>query len=143
MLSQTAEYALRAMTCLGSEPGKPRTNRLLAQQCSVPSGYLSKVMQALGRAGLVRSTRGLHGGFLITRLPVEITILEILQAVDPLKRINACPLGNAKHKGKLCPLHRRLDRAIALVEKAFSETTLADVLSDEHTLYPQGMCSNR
>jgi Rrf2 family protein len=59
----------------------------------VPAGYLSKVLQSLGRAQLVNSQRGLHGGFTLARAPSELTVWEVIQAVDPLQRIRSCPLG--------------------------------------------------
>ena len=61
MISRTAEYALRAVVVLGSSPGGPLTTHQIAEQTRVPSGYLSKVLQALGRAGLVEAERGLRG----------------------------------------------------------------------------------
>jgi len=51
MISRTAEYALRAVIVLGSSPGSPLTTQQIAARTRVPSGYLSKVLQALGRAG--------------------------------------------------------------------------------------------
>ena len=99
MISQTAEYALRAIVMLGSNPGSPRTTQQIAEETRVPCGYLSKVLQALGRAGLVEGQRGLYGGFVMSRSLDELTILDVINAVDPLKRINRCPLGLARARG--------------------------------------------
>lgn len=133
MISQTAEYALRAVTCLASQYNKPLTTQQMAEAAKIPAGYLSKVLQGLGREGIVQSYRGLHGGFLLTRPPKETTILEIVQAVDPIQRIHNCPLDLKSHGTNLCPLHQRLDDAMALVEQAFRETTIADLLGGEPT----------
>ncbi len=130
MISRTAEYALRAMTYLAVEPNSPRTVKEIAVATKVPEGYLSKVMQALNRAGLVKSQRGLHGGFTLERDPASLTILEVVNAVDPVPRITTCPLGLPSHGADLCPMHRRLDEAAALVEKAFGESTLAELLAE-------------
>jgi DNA-binding IscR family transcriptional regulator len=62
--------------------------------------------------------------------PDELTVLEVVNAVDPICRIKTCPLGLASHGERLCPLHRRLDDALAGVEEAFRRTTLAEVLSE-------------
>ena len=56
MISQTAEYALCAVVVLGSQPGRPMTTQDVARVSRVPGDYLSKVLQALGRAGLVGRT---------------------------------------------------------------------------------------
>lgn len=130
MLSQTVEYALRAVTYLAAAPTESRNVEQIAEATHVPASYLAKVMQQLVREKLVSSRRGVGGGFTLTRPPEKLRILEIVQAVDPIHRIDTCPLGLAAHGKRLCPLHRRLDNALALMEKAFSESTLAEILAE-------------
>ena len=98
----------------------------------VPPSYLSKVLQSLVRAGIVQSTRGLKGGFVLVGQPADWRMLDILNAVSPLKRIETCPLDLQSHSSELCPLHRRLDNALEMVENVFATTTLAEVLSEEN-----------
>ena len=132
MISQTAEYALRAIVYMAMQPEIPMTSRQIADRTMVPAGYMSKVLQALGRTNLVFSRRGLNGGFLLTRSAKEITVLDVINAVDPIKRITTCPLGLESHGEELCPLHRRLDDAIAMAEKAYAGSTIAE-LADTST----------
>ncbi len=87
VISQTAEYALRAVVCLGGSTGEPMTSAAIAKLTRVPHGYLSKVLQGLSRAGLVDSQRGVGGGFVLVRSLDELTVLDVINAVDPLKRI--------------------------------------------------------
>jgi Rrf2 family transcriptional regulator, nitric oxide-sensitive transcriptional repressor len=129
MFSQTAEYALRAVVYLASQGGQPRTVQQIAAVTRVPAGYLSKVMQALSRAHLVQSQRGLHGGFTLAVLPEKLTVLDVIQAVDPIRRIKRCPLGIPGHHN-LCPLHRRLDQALAQVEQALRASSIAELLAE-------------
>jgi Rrf2 family transcriptional regulator, nitric oxide-sensitive transcriptional repressor len=136
MVSQTADYALRATVALGYQAKTPQTTQQIAETTQVPPGYLSKVLQALVRAGLVSSQRGLHGGFILAKPLDRLTVLDVVNAVDPLKRIERCPLGIATHGINLCPLHRRLDRAIALVEKEFRDCTVADLLNEQANSKP-------
>lgn len=133
MLSQTTEYALRLVVQLASQRGEAVTIPELARTTRIPEGYLAKVLRQLSRAGLVRSQRGPNGGSVLARAPAEISVLDVVQAVDPLKRIEVCPLRLRTHGANLCPLHRRLDQAIASVETAFRASSLADILDD-----PQG-----
>ena len=130
MISQTAEYALRAVAALASHPDESLVTQRLAELTKVPAGYLAKVMQSLGRAGLVNSTRGVGGGFTLTRPATEISIYDIVQAVDPLQRIRTCPLGLEAHGVRLCPLHKRLDDAMKQVEDAFRGSNLAELLAE-------------
>lgn len=128
MLSQTVEYALRAMTLLASLPPDAAVNsEYIAQQTKIPKGYLSKILRSLVVAGLISSKRGPSGGFSIARPARSISMLDVVNAVDPIRRITQCPLGNPAHL-QLCPLHRRVDDSIALIEREFKQTSLAEVL---------------
>jgi Rrf2 family protein len=128
MLSQTVEYALRAMMYLASIDGAAVNSETVAASTRVPPGYLLKVLRDLVVAGLVKSFRGPRGGFTLAREPASITILDVVNAVDPIRRIDKCPLGNPRHT-KLCALHQRLDAALAEIEASFRKTTLADMLA--------------
>ena len=130
MFSQTVEYALRAVAHLAYEAPSARTTEQLAEATRVPPAYLSKVLQALSRGGIVKSQRGVGGGMSLVKRPDELTILEVVNAVEPIQRIKTCPLGLKSHGVRLCPLHRRLDDAMAQVEAAFGGTTLAEVLNE-------------
>lgn len=130
MLSQTVEYALRAATYLAVSPAESRTVAHIAEATRVPESYLAKVLQQLVRKQIVASRRGTGGGFHLARPPESLRILEIVQAVDPIRRITTCPLGLAAHGKRLCPLHKRLDNALASVEQAFAASTLAEILAE-------------
>lgn len=132
MISQTAEYALRAIVYLADQAGQPRTVMQIAEATQVPAGYLAKVMQGLTRAKLVKSQRGLNGGFTLERDPHTLSVLEVVNFVDPIRRFPECPLGIASHGRQLCPLHRRLDDAAQTVEDAFGDTMVAELLATPH-----------
>jgi DNA-binding IscR family transcriptional regulator len=91
---------------------------------------LSKILQSLSRAGLVKSQRGPHGGSVLGKDPADITVYDVVTAIAPLPRIATCPLGLKSHGTTLCTLHRRLDDAVAMVERAFRASTIADMLSE-------------
>lgn len=136
MISQTVEYALRAIVTIAQHEGRACTAQQISAITHVPGPYLSKLMQGLVRAGITTSQRGLHGGFLLARQPTQLTIWEVVDAVEPIKRIRECPLGIGAHGGTLCPLHRKLDNALALVEDSFRSTTVADVLAQPGSVSP-------
>lgn len=136
MISQTVEYALRAVVYLADQGDAARTVQQIAAVTKVPAAYLSKVLQGLSRAELVHAQRGLHGGYTLARPAAGLSIWEVVQAVEPLKRIRECPLDLQAHRTRLCPLHKKLDDALALIEKAFKETTIADILAEPTTSKP-------
>lgn len=141
MFSQTVEYALRAIVHLAACSPEAQTTDLIAVATKVPKAYLSKVLQNLSRAGLVHSQRGIGGGMTLTKKPDELTILDVVNAVEPIVRIRECPLGLRSHGIHLCPLHRRMDNALAMVEDAFRQTTLAEVLGQPNE--PTPLCDIR
>ena len=124
MISQTAEYALRAVVFLGSQVGQPVTTQRVAAATRVPVGYLSKVLQALGKAGLVDAQRGLRGGYVLARPLDELTVLEVINSVDPLQRITGCPLGLNAHGGLSVRCTADSTRGSALIESLFQGTTI-------------------
>ena len=131
MFSQTQEYALRAVVWLASHTDEGAVgHQRIADETSVPASYLSKVLQSLTRAGLLTSRRGAGGGFQLDRDPAKLTVLEVVNAVDPIKRITTCPLGLKTHGTHLCPMHSRLDQALELVTDALEKSTIAEVLSE-------------
>ena len=136
MFSQTVEYALRAVVYLAGQAPAPRTTEDIARATKVPQAYLAKVLQNLVEKGIVRSQRGVGGGIALAKEPDELTILEVVNAVDPIRRITTCPLDLAAHGVRLCPLHRRVDNALAAVEKAFRSTTLAELLAEPTSSKP-------
>jgi Rrf2 family protein len=130
MFSQTVEYALRAVVHLADQAPSPRTTEQIATATLVPKAYLSKVLQGLCHANIVQSKRGIGGGITLVKPPSDLTILEVVNAVEPIGRIRTCPLGLTAHGVRLCPLHKRLDSALAMVEEAFQQTTLAEILAE-------------
>ena len=60
--------------------------------------------------------------------PEDLSILEVVNAVDPVERILTCPLNLPSHGETLCPLHRRMDHLIGEMETAFRETSLMEIL---------------
>lgn len=135
MLSKTAEYALRAVACMGARDGKPASADLLATQTKVPRRYLNRVLQDLATAGLVHSRPGPGGGYDLARDTAKLTILEVVNAVGPLERIRQCPLGLVSHT-HLCPLHAELDRAYAATEAAFDGVTIKQLVESTSPIVP-------
>lgn len=136
MFSSTAEYALRAAVDLAAHPGEPRTSQQVAKDSQIPAGYVSKILQDLGKAGLVTSQRGPNGGFMLARPAKEISVLEAINAVDPIQRITRCPLNLPAHSKRLCKLHQHLDDAIAKVESAMANASLAELVADGPLAFP-------
>jgi Rrf2 family protein len=136
MFSQTVEYALRAVVFLADRAPEACTTDQISEATKVPKPYLSKVLQNLSRTEIVRTQRGIGGGVTLVKTPDQLTILEVVNAVEPIERIAVCPLGLKSHGKQLCPLHRRMDDALVEVERSFRETTLAELLAEPTGSHP-------
>jgi Rrf2 family nitric oxide-sensitive transcriptional repressor len=130
MLSQTTEYALRAMSYLAYITDGLTSTSELAEYTHVPSNYLAKVLQLLAKADLVNGRRGVGGGYKLARSSDSISLLDVINAIDPIRPITSCPLGLENHSGSLCPLHKKLDEASRTMIKVFSDISLKDIISE-------------
>lgn len=134
--SKTVEYALRAVVHLAQNPGEPRKTSVIAESTQVPAAYLSKVLQSLRAGEIVEMQRGIGGGVTLARDPDELTILDVINAVEPIQRITTCPLSLKSHGTNLCALHKRMDKVIEATESAFQSTTLSELLADPNPSVP-------
>jgi Rrf2 family protein len=106
-LTRAADYAIRVMIHLAGLPHGSRASRGdLATAAQCPDQFLSKVLQALTRAGLVTSHRGNTGGFELPEAHHHATVLEIVEAVEGPIHLNLC-LGQpgACERQSWCPAH--------------------------------------
>jgi Rrf2 family protein len=136
MLSQTVEYALRAMVCLAQSPDQLTPTPALASKTKVPPNYLAKVLQVLAQAELIEGRRGVGGGYKLSRPAGDISMLDVVNAIDTLKPITSCPLEISEHGSSLCSLHRRIDQAIRLLIEQFEGVTLHDLITEANPSAP-------
>jgi Rrf2 family iron-sulfur cluster assembly transcriptional regulator len=129
VLSQTAEYALRAMVWLAvNSPDAPVRASDLSAGTGIPVHYLSKILRRLVLAGVLTSQKGQGGGFNLSRAPEEIPFADILAAVDVYPSSDRCAFGwgncNASNP---CPLHEPWSLLSEAVRDWAANTTLAAV----------------
>ncbi len=141
VLSQTAEYALRAMAWLAIMPaGEPMRVRDLSIATGIPSHYLSKVMRRLVLAGLLVSQKGQGGGFVLSKAPDEIPFIDILIAMDVYPTDGRCAFGWGEcDEVHPCPLHNSWSRLNEQLRSWAEGTTLADIARDGSENRERGM----
>lgn len=130
LLSQTAEYALRAVVAVAQRDGAaPMQAAELAQATDVPETYLRKVLHELVRAGILRSSRGKHGGFALARPAGDVTLLMIVSHFDAISDRRRCLLGRPECSDRdPCPMHAHWKATAEHVARFFQSTTVADVV---------------
>jgi len=98
-LTREAEYGLMAMAYIATRPeGELAYRKEIAKHHNIPREFLAKVLQKLSKQGLIRSYRGIRGGYLLARVPAEISLAEVVSAVDGPLALVEC----SRHEG-CCP----------------------------------------
>lgn len=130
ILSQTAEYALRAMSRLALlGEGQAMRAEDLAEATSIPVHYLSKVMRRLVLAGLVTSQKGHGGGFALARPASQVRFADVLFATGITVESDRCGFGwGTCNPSAPCPLHNAWTDLNQRCENWARENTLADVI---------------
>ncbi|MDQ7006713.1 MAG: Rrf2 family transcriptional regulator [Acidobacteriota bacterium] len=131
-LTTTADYALRAMIHMAFLPAEePALKDAVARACHVPSSFMAKILRRLVRAGLLSSTRGAKGGFRLARPAGEISVLDVVTAIEgPLAvaPCSSCPC-DCPWCGA-CPADEVWREAQAKVEEVLRSRTLGDMVDN-------------
>ena len=118
IFSRSCEYAIQSVLFLAKKEGeKTVLLREISESLDIPYHFLSKVMQLLSRHGIVHSQKGANGGFTLNRSAHDITLADIVEAVDGASYRKSCVLGfpecNAENA---CPVHNQWKDARSIIE---------------------------
>jgi len=129
MLSQTAEYALRAVLYIAADTsGQPVRVSEMAAELAIPQNYLSKILHMLARDGALTSVRGKHGGFRLAIAPERLAIYRVVAPFDRFDDRRRCLLGRPQCSDRTaCAAHTRWKDVAERLVSFFRETTVADL----------------
>jgi len=123
-LNQATDYAFRAVLYLSRLPrGQVVEARLIAGEENIPMRFLLKIFRLLTRAGIVESFRGVNGGYALARPPADITMLDVIEAIEGPIKINRClisPEECSKKFSRKCPVHQALFMVQQALAREFS-----------------------
>lgn len=120
-------YALQALVRLPDD-GTYRLARSLAAELGLPGPFLAKILQTLAHAGLLESQRGPSGGFRLTKAPEQLTLREVVLAMEGPEPFEDCLLGHAHGEaGCRCPVRPAWDVLHTLMDTLLARTTLLDL----------------
>jgi len=138
MFSTKTEYGVRVMVELARRSGEdPVPLAEIASRGDLPLAYLEHLVARLRKAGLVDSRRGSRGGYLLARSPTEITMAEVVEALEgaiaPIECISEAPDGSIvcsreSDPDHVCPTKLLWTRVRFAIVRTLQETTLADVV---------------
>jgi Rrf2 family transcriptional regulator, iron-sulfur cluster assembly transcription factor len=131
MLSSSSKYAIRAVMYIASQPrdnGKIGIKKI-SEDLGLPTPFLAKILQLLAKQKILSSSKGPHGGFSLQRHPKEITLLDIITAIDGNDIFDNCIIHNmpciSVDSNKLkCPIHDDYQKVRNNLQKLFSSKTI-------------------
>jgi len=128
-ISAKADYAVRAAVELAATPGeRPVKAERIATAQEIPLNFLENILSELRHAGIVRSHRGAEGGFRLARAPDQVTIADIIRAVEgPLASVRGGPPEETSYPGASAALPRVWIAVRANLRKVVENVTVADV----------------
>ncbi len=133
-INQATDYAFRAVLFLAKQPsGKVVEAQHISRQEVIPMRFLLKIMPSLIKAGIVRSQRGVGGGYMLAKSPAEITFLNIVEAVEGPIHINRCleDFDYCSKKGAPeCQVHRALAGVQQKLVSELDRINFADILQE-------------
>jgi Rrf2 family protein len=129
-LSQTTGYAIQALAHLSETDYESRSITQISKSAGVPRPYLAKIVNALARSGLLTARRGIGGGVSLVRRPEEISLLQIVEAVEGKDWLGECLLGLAECSDlSNCPTHDFWQRIRHEITNELGSTTLGAVVA--------------
>jgi Rrf2 family protein len=137
-LPESTEWVLHATTSLAQlSPGVTASAAQLAEHYDVPAAYLAKQLQALVRAGVLTATTGPRGGFRLARPAEQITLLQVIEAVDGGAAFYTCNEIRQRGRGavppeqclRTCQIAARMAGAEAAYRQALAKVTIADIVA--------------
>jgi len=129
-LSRQGDYAIRAMVDLAINYNKgPVHTKDIAKRQDIPKMYLSKIVQSLAKAGLIRTVRGNKGGLYLNKKPAKITLCDVIEAAEGAISLNECLLHkNACPREAICEVHPIWKQIQHLFKSELSKHTMATIV---------------
>jgi Rrf2 family protein len=127
MVSRAADYGVRAMLVLFQRPpGSRMTLAELAEECDAPSAYLYKVVRTLATRGLLIAHRGQRGGYELPERARDLSMLDIVRALDGLPALNTCLVEGGCDRAQSCAAHPVWVRAQRAMRDVLAAARLGD-----------------
>lgn len=131
-ISEAASLAVHATVFLASNGSSTHSNKDIAEALQVSSAHLCKVLRSLSRAGILKSTRGPFGGFVLERDPADVTLLEVYESVEGPLAGKTCLMSKPLCEGDRCIFGGFLKTMTLGMKEYLARTTLSDVKGIVH-----------
>ncbi len=132
IFSRQCEYAIQALIYLAKKPAGQWTSiKEIAEQLKIPKHFLGKIMQSLSTKEMLNSQKGLFGGFSLAKSSEEISLFDIIEAIDGDSYRKNCLMGFPDcSKDNPCPLHEKWKILRESIENLLLKRNLSDLADD-------------
>ena len=136
-LNKMTDYAVVVLGQMTREPDRVQTAAALSEMTAIPLPTVSKLLKILASVGLVTSHRGANGGYSVDRTSEQVTVADIVQAIDGPIALTACvdDSDGQCDVSSSCPISGNWNRVNLAVRRALENVTLADLL-DPSEMFP-------
>ncbi len=131
-ITNQSEYAIRAIMEMAKNPEMIYTPSSLYEKIDVPKLFLAKILQRLAKKGILKSIRGATGGFSFKKSLQDITLLEIVEAIEGNASLNKCLMdGHLCDRKNFCPVHLIWVEAQESLNRVLSKKSIYQILHNE------------
>lgn len=127
-ITREADYALRIIAMLAEE-NRQIEAKTLAERNNIPYRFTLKILRKIVQSGIIKSSRGVNGGYVLNRKPSEITLKDVIEVIDGKIAINQC-MEDPKSCSQIgvCKIQRKLFTVQKKLQAELSKITFADIL---------------
>jgi len=134
-LSKTAQYAIRILSFMAVKKLPLYPTSLLVKELQISDKYLKHLMTSMAKAGLVMSIRGRHGGFKLIKSPNEISLNEIINAVEKKEKYDGCILGFDQCSDESpCAVHKEWSKVKQEMDLLFNQIMLETIVNQQNII---------
>jgi Rrf2 family protein len=133
LITRASEYAILSLIVL-SKAKDPLDSETLSRELFISKSFLAKILQSLAKAGILKSYKGVNGGFVLSKTPADINMLEVMTSVEGKApavfecspSVHDCP----SNKAEICSIWPFLNKLQGKIDFFLAELSLADILED-------------
>ena len=133
LITRASEYAILSLILLSSSK-EPMDSETLSKELSIPKSFLAKILQSLAKTGILKSYKGVNGGFVIFKEPSNISMLEVMSSVEgKAPAVFECSPSESNcpsEKADICSIWPFLNKLQGKIDSFLGDLTLADILED-------------
>lgn len=127
-ITREADYALRIVAMIAEE-GRQIEAKVIAEKNEIPYRFTLKILRKIVQSGIIKSYRGVNGGYVLNKAPSEITLKDVIEVIDGKIAINKCmeESGICKNDG-VCRIQKQLYRVQTVLADELGKITFEDIL---------------